>query len=320
MPKVEKSTPPKGRTRGGPYERSEAATETTTTKKPSQEKKPSSLARETPTDLSEGEGQKKPLLFLDLPTEIRLKVYENFTSIPPKTDDKEGKLERSNVIRTRHSLQLTCRQINREFLPLFYATTTIIVRGVSMVPVRGPPEQRNGLRRIPSEFELGFLKPSLLGVPSPSKLTRIRRLIYEILWDLFEPRGQRVDSLFPVLERYAKALESLEEVVLIGLPYPNDTDYADDKNQWEPIWSRVSDRVQGRSWTKLECHFFNRLRPHGYDRTWSSIRRMHFEYSSRMVRSRDWVDEVQLVFRKGVKPLAQPKDGWVELPGRTPSV
>ena len=78
--------------------------------------------------------------FLDLPMEIKVKIYACYIHVPkialeesPSQDDEaktlmDPKLEESRQIKqTRKSLLLVSRQVHEDWAPTFYSTTTIIV-------------------------------------------------------------------------------------------------------------------------------------------------------------------------------------------------
>ncbi|KAG9780386.1 hypothetical protein KCU88_g3731, partial [Aureobasidium melanogenum] len=74
--------------------------------------------------------ESSPFPFLDLPSDIRIRVYDLLRDIP----EHEGELDRHKknkyhgFSKTRKSLLLTCKQINIEFTPHFFRSTTFCIR------------------------------------------------------------------------------------------------------------------------------------------------------------------------------------------------
>ena len=67
---------------------------------------------------------------LGLPLELRLQVYEYCTTLPALSAEPGSRQNRNEVSKQRYFLQLVCRQVNHEWTPKFYSTTTIVVHGV----------------------------------------------------------------------------------------------------------------------------------------------------------------------------------------------
>ncbi|KIW19608.1 hypothetical protein PV08_00181 [Exophiala spinifera] len=84
------------------------------------------IAQAVPEDTQTAtEGLASPgLLLTGLPLEIRLEIFGYFTGAPTEYDEQE----RQKIELTRRSLLLVSRQVNTEWTPLFFNTTTIMFK------------------------------------------------------------------------------------------------------------------------------------------------------------------------------------------------
>ncbi|OAP65519.1 hypothetical protein AYL99_01491 [Fonsecaea erecta] len=110
MPKVTASEP-KGLSRSLPYPK----------------KQPAKGIASSQSNKSAAEEEKQKddppgFRFLDLPSEIRLHIYDYFA-----VEDTSAPADDESVKQTRKSLQTVCRQISNEWTPIFFSTTTIVV-------------------------------------------------------------------------------------------------------------------------------------------------------------------------------------------------
>lgn len=74
--------------------------------------------------------------FLDLPAELRVEVYDLLEAVPDHSTDTDHSRpnEYHGFAKTRKSLLLTCRQINVEFTPHFFRSTTFCLRFATNTP------------------------------------------------------------------------------------------------------------------------------------------------------------------------------------------
>ncbi|EHY54297.1 hypothetical protein HRR83_008126 [Exophiala dermatitidis] len=241
--------------------------------------------------------------FLLLPAEIRLQIYSYFLLPPPKSPDEltthvkdhenaDGKgeygsadvdrneevgndgnittLETRILFKTRRSLTLVCREIAKEWVPLFFRSSTIDVDPVKedlenwLAEDMPMPRARHGkgLR----EFETKFLRT--LDV---SKLHNVRRLTCNAyIWYIncnyvatSRPSSvslARIRSFGEVLDRYKDAMQSLAEVVIFDcreglLPGMDDLEVSKpdtvrgiNNDDARSIWTATNDR---RTWDKI---------------------------------------------------------------------
>ncbi|KAJ9607436.1 hypothetical protein H2200_008509 [Cladophialophora chaetospira] len=86
-------------------------------------------------------GVSKPSQLLELPVEVRLKIYSHFARIPTNrehgVDRVTFKKERNAISKTRRSLLKVNRKISEEFKPIFYRSTSIIVHA-KQPPIPNP--------------------------------------------------------------------------------------------------------------------------------------------------------------------------------------
>ncbi|KIY02441.1 uncharacterized protein Z520_02580 [Fonsecaea multimorphosa CBS 102226] len=303
MPKVEKK---KRVAKRGPYVKNAAGTETSRVDSSSQ-KESLPLVLDMPTEQPRAALQNKPLSFLDLPTEIRLQVYQHFVTIPPKTGIEKRRLDRSRVIRTRYSLQLTCRKVSQEWSPLFYSTTTIVIHGLRPVPDDGSPEYRTSRGMDFWGFEKEFVNLSSL-----SKRKRIQSLAYDCGDDISGDFQSTYMPLISLLREPENTFASLKEVVF-----------------YREVCTRVPDRLyrtkssrdeivdlvfrEGLDWEAVEemdNMEYLLCKEELYPR-WSvgwGLRVSHSgdsEWVENKLRPIKIVDEVQVVFRKQAEPLQE---------------
>ncbi|ETI24836.1 hypothetical protein G647_04206 [Cladophialophora carrionii CBS 160.54] len=181
--------------------------------------------------------------FMDLPPEVRKEIYDYFVAVP-KNDAGFGEEvvaiagvgeesydcflpmqrvdvgfveELAAISKTRRSLLNVSHQINAEWSPTFFRTTTIIVHGPRSEYLGGNDRRITTGRAL--SFEKAFLKSA-----SASILSNIRRLCYDAsIHGRFESVSyQRVTTVnFPnlrqfarILDRYRTDLSSLQDVEL----------------------------------------------------------------------------------------------------------
>lgn len=244
------------------------------------------------------------LSFLDLPAEIRLQVYGHFVTIPAATTrtSKEQIDHRAEVILTRYSLQLLCRQISAEWSPLFYSTTTITVNGA----VRYKELSRTQVHSAglsPDLFESNFL----LADQSLHILNAIKRIHYDAtIQEGFYRRNTDyagMQELSNIIATHHDVLTSLEEITLLSSGISQKTCQALRKGyslKWCWLYSTAHRAGGHKGWRDAQkCLIAN----------WTAIRRMHLQREG----ARQSFDQVALVFRKAGLPAIANADGWVEV-------
>ncbi|KIY03264.1 uncharacterized protein Z520_01731 [Fonsecaea multimorphosa CBS 102226] len=150
--------------------------------------------------------------FLDLPPEIRLQIYERFAvvdeivlPINPRTDvlaamSRTIQLEKrsksvQDVKKTRRSLQGVCRRITKEWTPIFFSTTTIVVN--------------------PSQYTAKDFGDIFMKTMADNKLKCISRLMYIDLLDTQRTSlrtGQGLASFLEALHDHLPRLTSLTKI------------------------------------------------------------------------------------------------------------
>ena len=258
---------------------------------------------------------KRPLSFLDLPAELRLHIYGYFAYIPPTIPETPGSEHRSEVIETRHSLQLVCRAVNKEWSAIFYSTTTIVANKLSRRHGLQYHDGRKHLNQSPQSFEVGFLE----ALPA-YRLGSIQKIHYNIsgtsICGLPTMRvtvnDNRVWAFAAVLSRHLASLQSLCELTLVsdGLQWIHLFNYRVE-SECDRTWAGAAFSYGHTRWQSTQRMYQLEMATGALSR-WSVLRRMHlrsqsFGYST--------VDEVQMVFRKHGKATFECHDSWIELPG-----
>ncbi|KAI1609973.1 hypothetical protein EDD36DRAFT_422045 [Exophiala viscosa] len=121
-------------------------------------------------------GRTSPFPFLDLPAEIRKKVYDILEDVVDHSSDKDQhkRNEYDGFAKTRKALRLTCKTVNDEFTPHFFRSTTFCMRFE---------------KHTPGEF-VAFVK-----CLAPEKVFNIRHLEYRALEFPYSSRS--LSSLIP---------------------------------------------------------------------------------------------------------------------------
>ncbi|KAK5224272.1 hypothetical protein LTR47_009883 [Exophiala xenobiotica] len=120
---------------------------------------------------------RQPFRFLELPVEIRMRIYDLFCTMP-LTDRDSTPPERSWIVKARGNLLLTCRQIHEEFAPHFWQSADIKIYN-PRVPTGAPhqelvPRGYGLLAKHIEDFETLFLNTL-----ATYKLQFIRRLEFD---------------------------------------------------------------------------------------------------------------------------------------------
>ncbi|KAG9792285.1 hypothetical protein KCU88_g888, partial [Aureobasidium melanogenum] len=231
--------------------------------------------------------------FLLLPAEIRLQIYSYFILPLPKCPDEVitcaegdentdrqgdcgfadvendanmtagGVLEPQILAKTRRNLTLVCREIAKEWAPLFFRSTTIVVDPTkedlwhfSILEGARRPCHGRGLR----EFDANFLRT--LDV---SRLHNIRRLMCNAYIWCLDYGGEAASrnpsdtlahtrGLGEILDRYRDAMPSLAEVVVsddrpgyvasldeLDISQPENQSGVND-NDARSIWTAIQDQ------------------------------------------------------------------------------
>ncbi|KAJ9613171.1 hypothetical protein H2200_003112 [Cladophialophora chaetospira] len=273
---------------------------------------------------SQGEAVKasKRRSFFDLPTETRVQIYKSFADLPvsdqafkPNTYASRSLFttaldrERLQLIATRGSLRLVCRQICFEWSPVFYATTTFELEGEG---AKNLTRFENALRCYPAFYGLRRLS---------YELTVGDRLSY--LWF----KTEEVSQFASFLRRHIKSLDSLQEIILsANARHVISVVVGTDASSWENLWDGAcgTDLV-GSDWEHL-CRYFQDYRAYNAEpllRGWSAARRMKYakcelpEVDGTPATHYD-VSTVQVVFRKPGTSAPPAAASWVELPWEDP--
>ncbi|KAK5403415.1 hypothetical protein LTR07_008047 [Exophiala xenobiotica] len=167
---------------------------------------------------------RQPFRFLELPVEIRMRIYDLFCTMP-LTDRDSTPPERSWIVKARGNLLLTCRQIHEEFAPHFWQSADIKIYN-PRVPTGAPyqelvPRGYGLLAKHIEDFETLFLKTL-----ATYKLQFIRRLEFDTSiqpeyrpergWGVVDWYG--VESLAIALTKHMHNLRSLCEISILEIP------------------------------------------------------------------------------------------------------
>ena len=241
------------------------------------------------------------LTFLDLPTEVRLQVYGYLSTFinAESANSVKQRRERSQVLTTRYSLQLVCRQITTEWSPLFYATTTIVANGVSRL---NEMTREFGKRSFsgPEPF-IDFFRANCHG----HLFTTVRRISYEEKGDNWLRSTSWIGSgyLAAYLRKDIAYFPRLEEIEFRAKLYNSCIAQKNDATSLKRLWSQLSD----------VCKIVTPLTSGGGGSDdWTVARRMRFRDPQILGIRHYGVDGamLQVLLRKAGLPLLGYSDGW----------
>ncbi|OAL29081.1 hypothetical protein AYO22_02518 [Fonsecaea multimorphosa] len=276
--------------------------------------------------------------FLQFPTEIRLKIYKHLLVVPLEKVweecDRKKQDERVAIKLARKNLRRICRQVQGEWDPLFFSTTTITVRNLvpdwdSLLvpsinhnrPLMNFGELWHKGSEVNCNFPLtrplgsGLFRTAFLERLPHYKLNDIRKLQYLIKGPSLNCLDlEDLKFLVRVLQVMKEDnLKSLEEVTICYKPLLPASGYLRVGN----IWARCSEGTE--KWDTVKAIF----QPEGESgcfKDWTIVRRMSFNIGSDINPPRAMfvqnlrVHELQLVFCKSQQHPATGTSDWVELP------
>lgn len=237
--------------------------------------------------------------FLDLPTEIRLEVYNLFDF----NMNLEVNWENHTLALTRKSLRLVCHRISEEWDPMFFSTTTI-----TMETSQNRSCSRHDLHPLleRAEFAL-FLKNACSNLLNNVQKVRYHRRLFGAM--LEQDSWYLTSSLdnFVSLTELVIAQEGLVTIYDENLP-------------WKSVWERVEDEERGLlkpGETKISLQ--RQLQgKHGILSGWSYTRRIHYEkhYAPNGTFLFTGITEAQVVLRKTPQLLETPWEDIICCPPR----
>jgi len=176
----------KGKGRAGPYttdtssKRSQKSAPPTTSTK-SESPKPVANTRSARKKAAEAESNRSR--FIELPPEIRLQVYGYFACCPSDLDDPHtpifGQEEWKEIQVTRRSLLSVSRQVNDDWTPLFFSTTSLVIKPAPLA-MSGSRTKKKGQddSNEDSKAAIARLAKALLADIPVNKLRYVRKLEY----------------------------------------------------------------------------------------------------------------------------------------------
>ncbi|KAJ9604105.1 hypothetical protein H2200_011628 [Cladophialophora chaetospira] len=261
----------------------------------------------------------QPFPFLSLPTEVRIQIYGYFLTFPASKSggSKETAQERTEIVNTRYSLQRVCRQINTEWSPLFYATTTVVATGV----LRKDDSQREQTQKAgftPQRFEILFC-------------TNYRRHITEtVKWISYDASTDsssgkntaitKVHYLYSALSRNIDSFKCLEKITFLSKltfleSVPLDAVHQTTQGtKLQKVWEEAMGYDAVGPWKEIRVPCELSGKRDGLS-DWIGVRRMHFGECPNCVSGKNHIDEVQMIFRKPGSPQLEDTEGWVESRG-----
>jgi len=179
--------------------------------------------------------------FLALPLEVRLQIYSYFALIPPCAYLSHFPLEQNEhhlAKKARKNLLMVCRQVAKEWSPIFYRSTTIVVNTMRPEALRVWNEREQIFHYIGEEGSADFYRAREFGEVflknlNHYKLQSIRKLRYDAtLWSCGGRYNHMLDCetllehtavdfaglkcLGEILFKNSGILRSLGEVVISG--------------------------------------------------------------------------------------------------------
>ena len=224
------------------------------------------------------------------------------------------KSQMANTLTTRSSLQLVCRQINTEWSPFFYSTTTIAANA-ALGENEYLRKQILGVNLRPEVFEA-----DLFGDTSTHFLDNIRKISYNATSKdsrFNELNFQGCERFAEILRGYFNDLPSLEEVILHSTADYHYMQYLNRMNHVQ-TWDRASEMDRG--WTSTPDVFKSMRENHKFSE-WVAVRRMHgmnkiwFKarqtYNNAKTPVGMRIYELQIIFHKPGLPPTQDTERWI---------
>ncbi|KAJ9610415.1 hypothetical protein H2200_005192 [Cladophialophora chaetospira] len=222
-------------------------------------------------------------------------------SIRDKTTKVIGDTEsdRHQTLMTRYSLQMVCRQISREWSPMFYSTTTVVA---SRLEREKPEERRDGARRLAAETD-DFQSLFLESLPTYN-LQSIQKIYYNMthrmrnIPDEVFIRHYCAKDFISILVETFSSLPSLKEIIIACYDDTEGPSTVVKTRKWEAAWEWMVSHDSWKSLQGLLQSGFERLASPG----WCSVRKLHLvdvPYQDSLCAQ---IDEWQLSFCKGSAP------------------
>jgi hypothetical protein len=219
---------------------------------------------------------RQPFRFLELPSEIRMRIYDLFCTMP-LTDRDSTPPERSWIVKARGNLLLTCRQIHEEFASNLYRSADIIIASAWASGEIKHPSVASYSKPV-ADFERLFLRTL-----ATYKLQFIRRLELDasfgpqpvFFWAVASANYGMIRSLAMVLSKHIHNLKSLCEVSFIEMtqlkgqsrstylpPILNSDPQTRDRDFWET-------NHEVPEWDCMATQYLQTGRRSGFLRSWT---------------------------------------------------